>query len=978
MGNGVNCIEKDKSVLIRGRVEGRLNNVDFTDLQIYSYVHTQSSDARNFIALGQVPHALGSKMTQILPVATPVHWLFAGDLNLNSLNGFALTGAVFTRQSDATYFDENGEIIGTLFIKQNFTGFVQNSEEIHLETFVEGNLPNLNEYEQVFYLDHNQEYHYGPQQENGDTHKEITSRGSINYKITSANNSHILKNHRIEHFERVNFKVCKGAHEETLLTGSASTKVSTKRLTVSYTQSEGQVRFSSRNFIKPFDDPVQDACDSNDCSIFAECINDSEAENGYYCQCKPGFDGDGTECADIDECKEGTTYCSDSAQCVNLLGYYECKCLLPRVGDGRICELPEQNENFCSRCHSNARCISEEDGTQTCECNPGYTGNGFDCRPNEPSPSNPNNTTEIPFYPETSTFKKLLHTERCEECSIYATCELQHETNGECCVCLEGYVGNGKYCMPESNPVFVQGKITARINNQNLEDLDLNSYVLTHSSDSRNFLAIGKIPPNLGGSFQVLFGLSSPINWLFAGQNGLDTNIEIKNGFKLTGGQFTRVCILNFLNEYSQQTSSVTIRQEYQGISQDGRTINVHTEIDGNIPNIDPDAQIVYKDFKQEYSHVSHGFVRSYGELSYQVTTTQNSQSFVSYKIYYNDDITFSECPHQRDYTSSTIRVNSKRVYVKYTKGNQLAQFTSANFMYPKDATDDPCETNSCSIYAECIADLDAPNNYTCVCKVGFEGDGFNCFDVDECETGESDCDVNAVCYNLVGHYECQCRSPYKGNGKKCEFDLDCRMCDSNADCIESESLRKCVCKEGFVGDGFECKPDAGCVCPENSYCVANYQTGKQECRCKPGFVEDFTKRCVPLPCNQYSNCNENARCEITSQGNYECRCLPGFFGDGHICTTQTCDVLNNCHQDAMCIPDVITLQYRCICSNGYIGNGYECVKDIQSCNVLQNCHQNAECLLDERNNRHFCKCKPGFSGDGFQCSAISKLNIQK
>lgn len=44
------------------------------------------------------------------------------------------------------------------------------------------------------------------------------------------------------------------------------------------------------------------------------------------------------------------------------------------------------------------------------------------------------------------------------------------------------------------------------------------------------------------------------------------------------------------------------------------------------------------------------------------------------------------------------------------------------------DAPDDPCEMNTCSIYAECIADSDSPSNYTCACKVGFEGDGVSCY----------------------------------------------------------------------------------------------------------------------------------------------------------------------------------------------------------------------------------------------------------
>lgn len=36
------------------------------------------------------------------------------------------------------------------------------------------------------------------------------------------------------------------------------------------------------------------------------------------------------------------------------------------------------------------------------------------------------------------------------------------------------------------------------------------------------------------------------------------------------------------------------------------------------------------------------------------------------------------------DFGPSAIRVNSKRVYVKYTKGDDLVRFTSANYIYPK------------------------------------------------------------------------------------------------------------------------------------------------------------------------------------------------------------------------------------------------------------------------------------------------------
>ena len=101
--------------------------------------------------------------------------------------------------------------------------------------------------------------------------------------------------------------------------------------------------------------------------------------------------------------------------------------------------------------------------------------------------------------------------------------------------------------------------------------------------------------------------------------------------------------------------------------------------------------------------------------------------------------------------------------------------------------------------------DNEAPNNYTCICKVGFEGDGYNCYDVDECLSGEADCDTNALCYNLVGHYECRCRSPYKGNGRECNYDLDCNACDQNAKCVDTDGSKRCICNDGYMGDGITC-----------------------------------------------------------------------------------------------------------------------------------------------------------------------------
>ncbi|KAM3916011.1 uromodulin-like [Leptodactylus fuscus] len=161
---------------------------------------------------------------------------------------------------------------------------------------------------------------------------------------------------------------------------------------------------------------------------------------------------------------------------------------------------------------------------------------------------------------------------------------------------------------------------------------------------------------------------------------------------------------------------------------------------------------------------------------------------------------------------------------------------------------------STCNRNATCKKDL---VDYTCVCKVGFTGDGFSCYDIDECTQWPYPCSFYGYCVNTYGSFYCNCPPGYTRNGTSC-FDInEClepglNNCDAHAVCFNTYGSYSCYCPEGYYGDGYTC---------EINECLEDVCGISRECIKIPG------SHICSDPCFNYTTLNEPTR--STSYNNY-------------------------------------------------------------------------------------------------------------
>lgn len=169
---------------------------------------------------------------------------------------------------------------------------------------------------------------------------------------------------------------------------------------------------------------AEGSCSDELCPANERCI--SSMSN--FCRCIDGFARDESgSCVDIDECL--VDVCDQNAACRNTEGSFQCSCNDGYFGSGRFCVKGKCSDDACPA--TNQRCISAT--TTECECKVGWVANDKDaCEDIDECLSS--NSCDVN--------SECVNTDGSYKCN----CKLGYEGNGTACHCSKGYHANGTEC----------------------------------------------------------------------------------------------------------------------------------------------------------------------------------------------------------------------------------------------------------------------------------------------------------------------------------------------------------------------------------------------------------------------------------------------------------------------------------------------------------------------------------------------------
>ncbi|NXX98315.1 NID2 protein, partial [Centropus bengalensis] len=426
-GNGHQCLPEGAVHRLNGKVSGSLMVgrafVRFEDVDLHAYI--VGSDGRTYTAVSGVPQPAARALLPLVPIGGLFAWLFALE-EPGSENGFSITGAEFTQSLEVTFYPGEEKV----HVTQTAEGLGPDNY-LSLKTHIQGQVPFVPENVTVHITPYKDLYHYSGSAVTSSAHREyILATGTTNQTLSYR----LLQN--------ITFSGCPFSRfpaRQRLAVARAFTLYDSQEHALRYalaariSAAPGELQRPSRDENPPVN-PCHDG--THACEATARCQPGPGME--YTCECPAGYHGDGRGCRDVDECAQGLSRCGPFAVCLNVPGSYRCECHsgYRPAEDGQACvplvparDPCEDGTHPCAP-SDRARCVPRAGDLPSCECLPGYRGDGITCADVDECAEKP--------------------------CHAAAVC---HNTPGSfSCRCQAGYEGDGFQCahvmvLPLAEPV---------------------------------------------------------------------------------------------------------------------------------------------------------------------------------------------------------------------------------------------------------------------------------------------------------------------------------------------------------------------------------------------------------------------------------------------------------------------------------------------------------------------------------------------
>ncbi|KAI1284954.1 Nidogen-1 [Halotydeus destructor] len=458
-----------------------------------------------------------------------------------------------------------------------------------------------------------------------------------------------------------------------------------------YEETYGIVRYAANYRILP--PSADNPCNRPEfrCPQFSTCVPDGIRAK---CLCQPGFklsyDQYGKEtCIDTDECLSGLQRCHPEADCTNTVGSYSCVCREGFTGNGYFCSSTEETPRPVAPtdCRLDATICDEH---ADCIYDDVLKDQVCLCRDGYMGPGS----------------YCIQDPDRCQyQCGDLAECRFNQTVNGYNCECRDGYEGDGFTCNPKEQSVRCSTRDDCDRNADCLFDQELQAY---SCQCNEGFTGNG-----IGCSKQLFIDCS--------------TKIDMCSHWA------------DCINVY--QRYECRCREGYHG---NGTSCEPQHECLAD-HHCSPNAQCLTDSVDMRMKcECKEGYVKEnrlcLPDPNASCHLVPNCQAQASCR--YDSKLVQHKCVCNEGFKGDG-KSNCERIII-------------------------PCNIlNKCHHKAECLYSSHE-QGFRCQCRDGYHGDGSTCRPNRPCNEDIQQCDANAECILDMTGYSCQCSVGFLGDGYQC------------------------------------------------------------------------------------------------------------------------------------------------------------------------------------------------------------------